>query len=184
MFALRVSLVLVTAFFFVATGTSYGIVRNYATVEDTLEMAFPGAEFEKKTVKLTPEERKEIETLTKRSFFKRRVEFYIARKQGRTQGYATVANEIGKTKFITFMVVLDPGGAVKSVDLLVFRESQGYEIENPRWRRQFTGKTIKDPLRVKRDIKNISGATLSVRAVTKGVKNILAVFQVVRPSLE
>jgi Na+-translocating ferredoxin:NAD+ oxidoreductase RnfG subunit len=184
MFALRVSLALVIAFFFAQAGTSYGVVRTYATVEETLEMAFPGAEFEKKTVKLTPEERKEIEALTKRRFFKRRVDFYIARKAGQTLGYATVMNEIGKTRYITFMVVLDPGGAVKSIHLLVFRESQGYEIDNPRWRRQFEGKTINDPLRLKRDIRNISGATLSVRAVTKGVKNVLAVFQVVRPSFE
>jgi Na+-transporting NADH:ubiquinone oxidoreductase subunit NqrC len=82
------------------------------------------------------------------------------------------------------MVVLDGAGAVKSVDLLVFRESQGYQVENPAWRKQFIGKTLKDPLRVKRDIRNISGATMSSRAVTKGVKKVLAVFQVVRTLLE
>lgn len=184
MFALRVSLVLAVAFFFAQAGSSYAVVRTYATVEETLEMAFPGAEVEERTVKLTPEARGEIEELIKGRFFKRRVPFYIAKKAGQTLGYATVMNEIGKTRYITFMVVLDAGGTVKSVDLLVFRETQGYEIENPRWRKQFEGKTIEDPLRLKRDIRSISGATLSVRAVTKGVKKALAVFRVVRPLLE
>jgi Na+-translocating ferredoxin:NAD+ oxidoreductase RnfG subunit len=167
-----------------AIDTSHGQVRTYATEFEVLELAFPGADIEEKTIKITPEMRKKIEGLVKGRFFKRRVSFYIAEKGGETLGYAAVTNEIGKTKNITFMVVLDNSGGVKSVDILVFRESQGYEIDNPRWREQFVGKTLKDPLRLKRDIRNISGATMSSRAVTKGVKKVLAVFQVVRPMLE
>lgn len=167
-----------------AIGLTHAGVRTYASKDEILEVAFPGAEIWERTVEITPEVHKEIETLIKGRFFKKRVSFYIAGKGGERLGYAAVANEVGKTRNITFMVVLDREGAVKSVDIMAFRESQGYEIENPRWRRQFKGKTIKDPLRLKRDISSISGATMSARAVTKGVKRVLAVFQAVRPMLE
>jgi Na+-translocating ferredoxin:NAD+ oxidoreductase RnfG subunit len=182
-FSLRVILVFLFTLS-MAIDTSHGGVRTYATEEEVLNMAFPGADIEERTVKITPEIRKTIEDLIKGRFFKKRVSFYIARKGGEPLGYATVTNEKGRKRNITFMVVLDSSGIVKSVDLLVFRESQGYEIENPRWREQFIGKTLKDPLMVKRDIRNISGATMSSRAVTKGVKKVLAVFQMVRPLLE
>ena len=42
------------------------------------------------------------------------------------------------------------------------------------WRKQFRGKTISAPLQVGKDIKNISGATISSNSVTRGVKQTLA----------
>lgn len=172
------------AFIFLLEAPSFGAERVYATEEKVLEMAFPGAEFRKKTVKLSDEDRNQIKTLTGGKYFKRMVTFHIATIDNEVAGYAVKVNEKGKKKKITFMVIIDRAGTVKSVDLLVFRESQGYEIENPRWRSQFEGKTLKDPLKPKRDIDNISGATISVRAVTRGVKRTLAVFSVVRPLLD
>ena len=54
----------------------------------------------------------------------------------------------------------------------------GYEVRNPEWRKQFVGKTAADPLRLNADIRNISGATLSSRHVTDGVKRVLATYAV------
>lgn len=184
MFIVRFLLVFIIFGFLLDLNVLHAKVRNYATNSEILESAFPGAEIEKRRVKLTPEMRKEIETLIKRRFFMRRFSFYVAKRGGETLGYAAEANEIGKTKPITFMVILDKKGVVKRIDILVFRETQGYEIKNPRWRKQFVGKSLRDPFRLKRDIDNISGATLSSRAVTKGVKKVLAVFKVVRQILE
>ncbi len=172
-------LLLITLFILlVGAGSCIARVRNYATEDEVLDRFFPGAAIEERTIVLTPQMRKEVESLTRRRFFWKKVRFHIARKEGKVLGYAAVVNETGKTRKITFMVLLDPTGEVKGVELLVFRESQGYEIENPRWRRQFAGKTIDDPLRLNRDIVAISGATLSARAVTRGVKRVLAVFHV------
>ena len=44
--------------------------------------------------------------------------------------------------------------------------------------RQFVGKTSQSPLKLDRDIKNISGATLSCRHVTDGVKRLLAFYEI------
>jgi Na+-transporting NADH:ubiquinone oxidoreductase subunit NqrC len=47
-------------------------------------------------------------------------------------------------------------------------------VRDPRWRAQFVGKRAGAPLSLDDDIQNISGATLSCRHVTEGVKRILA----------
>jgi Na+-transporting NADH:ubiquinone oxidoreductase subunit NqrC len=58
-----------------------------------------------------------------------------------------------------------------------YRESYGYEVRDAKWRAQFTGKTARAPLRLDQDIKNISGATLSSRHVTEGVRRVLAFYE-------
>jgi len=176
--------IMIIALSFLASHSLYARVRAYSTKEEVLERVFPGADIEERRIAITPAMRKEIEGLLKRRFFKRSILFYIVKNEGDLQGYATVAKEVGKTKQITFMVILDKEGVVKMVSILVFRESQGYEVANHRWRKQFVGKTVKDPLRLKRDIANISGATLSSRAITRGVKKVLTSFEVIRPFLE
>jgi Na+-transporting NADH:ubiquinone oxidoreductase subunit NqrC len=69
------------------------------------------------------------------------------------------------------------------VEILDYRESHGYEIRNPSWRKQFAGKGRTDPVRLETDIVNISGATLSCRHVTDGVRRILLLHSLVLKSL-
>ena len=38
---------------------------------------------------------------------------------------------------------------------------------------QYQGKDVRDPIRINRDIINISGATMSVRSASAGVKRVL-----------
>ena len=89
-------------------------------------------------------------------------------------GYAAVGNVIGKDQPITFLVAIDPQDRLKDVDILVYREPYGGEVAYEPWRRQFRGKTTADSLRVGKEIRSISGATISVHAVTLGVKRLLA----------
>src|SRR5881398_1229932 len=89
-------------------------------------------------------------------------------------GFAAVGNVLGKDQPITFLVAIDPADLLKDVDILVYREPYGGEVAYEPWRRQFRGKTAADPIAVGRDIRSISGATISVQAVTAGVRRILA----------
>jgi Na+-transporting NADH:ubiquinone oxidoreductase subunit NqrC len=65
-------------------------------------------------------------------------------------------------------------GVVRGVEILDYRESHGGEVRDPRWLAQFTGKRGDAPLRLEQDIQNISGATLSCRHVTDGVRRLVA----------
>ncbi len=86
---------------------------------------------------------------------------------------------VGKHEFITYAVALDASGAVKDIEILDYRESYGGQVREAAWRAQFTGKRYGTPLKLGADIKNISGATLSSKHVTDGVRRILATYAVV-----
>jgi hypothetical protein len=81
---------------------------------------------------------------------------------------------IGKQDYIVYALALDPQGRVLRLEVLEYRETHGWEIRNERWRAQFTGKSAADALQIGQDIANISGATLSCRHVTDGVRRLVA----------
>jgi Na+-translocating ferredoxin:NAD+ oxidoreductase RnfG subunit len=94
---------------------------------------------------------------------------------GRVLGFFIFDRVIGKHLYIDYAVSLDPGGRIRQVDILAYRESYGGEIRSPSWLAQFAGKTNASALQVGGDIRNISGATLSSHHVTEGVKRIMAI---------
>ena len=93
-------------------------------------------------------------------------------------GWFIVDEVVGKHEFITYAVGLNANGSVKQIEVMDYRETYGGEIRNENWRAQFVGKTSQSPLKLDRDIKNISGATLSCRHVTDGVKRLLAFYEI------
>lgn len=102
--------------------------------------------------------------------------FFIATQAGRAEKYAIQVNEIGKTEPITFMVGMSPEGKVTEVVIMIFRENRGWEVKEKRFLNQFRGKTLRNSIRVDEDIINYTGATLSSRAVARGVKRALFLF--------
>jgi Na+-translocating ferredoxin:NAD+ oxidoreductase RnfG subunit len=106
-----------------------------------------------------------------------------ARTTDARQGWLVVDQVLGKSELITYALALDAAGAVISVDVLDYRESHGGEIRMPAWRHQFVGKTAKESAELTRQIKNISGATLSCRHLTEGVQRLLKLYDLaLRPA--
>jgi hypothetical protein len=93
-------------------------------------------------------------------------------------GWFIVDEVLGKHEYITYAIGLTAGGAVKQIEILDYRETYGYEVRDAAWRRQFVGKTDQAPLKLDGDIRNISGATLSSRHITEGVKRVLTTYEV------
>lgn len=79
---------------------------------------------------------------------------------------AWILDETGKDKPITTGIVIK-NNKIEIVRILIFRESRGWEIKNSFFTNQFKQATIDQDKQLNTNIKNISGATLSVRAVTK-----------------
>ena len=101
-------------------------------------------------------------------------EVYRVSRGGALLGFAEVLNSKGKDRPITYLVATDSADALRDVDILVYREPRGGEVAYEPWRKQFRGKSAKDPLQVGKDIRNVSGATISVHSVTRGVRRALA----------
>ncbi|MEE8448722.1 MAG: FMN-binding protein [Thermodesulfobacteriota bacterium] len=153
-------------------------VEVYLTLKQALLLAFKGSQEVKiGRVSLSREQRLRIEARAGYRFRQTRSTIYRGVTGEKTDGYALVMHEKGKSEPITFMVVIDPKGKVKDVYLMVYREPRGGEVRQRRFLRQFIGKSSRDPLRITQDIVYISGATLSSRSLAVGVKKALALVE-------
>jgi Na+-translocating ferredoxin:NAD+ oxidoreductase RnfG subunit len=143
----------------------------FLTEEDALKLMFPQSErIRKEVLKLSSEKKLQIEERIGWKFPEESFEVYVGETGTKIDGYALVQNTIGKHKPMTYMVGIDNTGHVLNVELLVFREARGSEVRTKRFNVQYEGKTVLDPVRLNKDIINISGATMSVRSMTAGIK--------------
>lgn len=156
-------------------------VTVYLTPGEAPRVLFPEAtEIKIRRVKIEPAMREAIAARIapiRPSLWERVIPTYIALKNGEAIGYAVVVNEIGKHRPITFVVGIEKSGEVRGAEIMVYREAVGGDVRMRRFLRQYEGKTLSEPIRTGRDITNISGATLSVRAVNRGMKKALALVE-------
>lgn len=146
----------------------------FMTEDEGLKTMFPKSErVRKDLIKLNAEKKTQVEDRIGWRFPEEQFEVYIGETGTRVDGYAMVQNTIGKHKPMTYMVGIDGQGSVSDIELLVFRESRGSEIRQKRFNSQYEGKTVLDPVRINKDIINISGATMSVRSMSAGIKRVL-----------
>jgi len=146
----------------------------FLTEEEAVKLMFPKSERIKKELLRVPTDKKmALEERIGWKFPEDAFEVYIGETGAQIDGYALIQNTIGKHKPMTYMVGVDNTGHVLNVELLVFREARGSEVRTKRFNVQYEGKTVSDPIRINNDIINISGATMSVRSISAGVKRVL-----------
>ena len=75
------------------------------------------------------------------------------------------------------MIVVDPQGRVARIEVISFREPEDY-LPRGAWYEQFRGKALNPNLQIKRDIRPVTGATLTARATTDAVRRVLALHQI------
>lgn len=156
-------------------GSTSGYAVTYLTTEQAQAALFPGVTLTPVSRTLTSRETAAIERTSGMRVRARTLRLWSA-----PDGNWFIVDEVlGKHEFITYAVALTAGGAVRQIEIMDYRETYGGEVRNEKWRAQFIGKTIAAPLKLDEDIKNISGATLSCRHVTDGVKRLLATHALV-----
>lgn len=126
------------------------------------------------TLWLTAEQRSMVRAILGHDLPVARLRYWRATEgPGRT---AWVLDEIGKEMPITAGIVVDDG-AISRMRVLAYRESRGWEVQSPNFLRQFTGARLGSEQQLDRGIDGISGATLSVRAMTRMAKLALWLHQ-------
>jgi Na+-translocating ferredoxin:NAD+ oxidoreductase RnfG subunit len=152
---------------------------TYLSVAQAQKEAFPDADqFVSNNILFTPGQVNAIQAASGQKVLSRGQQVWKAMQRGKLQGYFIVDYVIGKHLAIDYAVALSPSGEVRRVEILTYRESYGGEIRSADWRKQFIGKTARSRLSLNDDIRNISGATLSSRHVTEGIKRVLATYEV------
>ena len=162
-----------------------GRAERYLSAAEAQKVCIPKADkFEGQKLKLTVEQRKVIEQKAGVKVRNPEIRYSVAGDSTNILGVLMFDQVLGKHELIDYAAAISPEGKVLQVELLEYRENYGGEIHNAKWRDQFKGKTTRSSLKINDDIYNISGATLSCRNVTDGVRRLLATFElVVRPHL-
>lgn len=168
----------------IAAPASVAISATYLTTEQAQKALFPAADsFTPIDVALTPEQRRAIAGAAGPQARHGDLRAWAAKRGDSIIGHVFVDNVVGREDFITYAVGIGPDGKLLPVEILDYRESHGGEIRDKRWLAQFAGRSDPGQLRMRADIKNIAGATLSSEHVTAGVRRILALWTAaLRPS--
>lgn len=146
-----------------------------------MRLAFPQADsIERQTLFLTEGQLAEIQKQARAKVESKIVIYYRAAKAEKIAGYAFFETTTVRTKPATIMAVINPDSTLRVVEILSFYEPQDY-LPAPRWLALFRGRILNDGLWPKRDIHHISGATLTVQAITLAVRRLLATFIIAVP---
>ncbi len=152
--------------------------KIFYTRSEALDLAFPDAErVEGETYVLNEDQVRRIESLARSRLDSRLVRIYTGYRGEEVLGYALIDVHNVRTLPEAFLVVLTPGGSVRSLRVLAFHEPLEY-LPTDRWYEQFGDKSLREPLRVGGDVHAVVGATLSARATTRGVRRALAFYEV------
>jgi len=107
--------------------------------------------------------KKNIEQILQHSFSSLRVRYW--KHEDMT---VWILDEIGKEEAITFGIAIKDN-YVHNAKVLTYRETRGFEIIRKDFQNQFKNAKLKGKIQLNKDIDGISGATLSVKAMTKVV---------------
>lgn len=133
----------------------------YLNADEFLADAFEGTVPVKSFVWLKGDLGKSVESILGHRYPKLRISYWQRGKRT-----AWILEEIGKVKPITVGFIIS-GDRMETMNVLVYRESHGWEIRYPFFTDQFEAIGLEtEGTELDRSIDGISGATLSVNAVT------------------
>jgi electron transport complex protein RnfG len=147
------------------------------TREEALAAVFPNATVDAERVFLTDAQAERIEKLARGELDSKLYARYIATKNGSVVGRAYVETHRVRTKKESLIVSLDPAGRVRRIDVTAFLEPPEY-IAGPSWMAQFYDRPLDNDLALQRAIRPIAGATLTAQAVTRALRRVMAIDQV------
>lgn len=164
--------------------TCYSYAKVYTTAEESIKKIFLASQtVETKEIKLTEDKKKNIEKRLGCEISETSFVFYIGKTKEEINGYSIVLNETGKHGSITFIITINPDGKIKDIAVLESREVKGAKIAKKRFLRQFIGKSLKDPLRLRKDIDAVTGATISSNAATRAARKALVIYEELKGDL-
>lgn len=169
---LKITLSLVAIF--IAAGLIMGITYKYTS---PVKFYAEKKEKEEALKKMAPDATEPIQPSGKWTVHSKNLEYYIAKSGGKPVAYIATTSGKGYSSFIQMLVSLDTDMRIRDVNILSFNETPGLgdQILEKSFIGQFKGKSLPQIVLIKGETKDniqaISGATISSRGVTNGVKD-------------
>jgi hypothetical protein len=146
---------------FFAVFSIQGRAETYKTNDVFLSENFANNVPAVKVVWIRDALKEQVGAILAHPYAKLRVKYWMSGNKS-----AWILEEIGKERPITAGIIIN-NGKIEKVEILAFRESRGWEVKYPFFLKQFIQSGLKADHRLDQNIDGITGATLSVRAVTK-----------------
>jgi hypothetical protein len=152
------------------------------TQEEALELAFPGAQVERRTAYLDESQMEEARRLAGPGapVTSALVPHYVATRQGKPVGVAYFDTHRVRTEAATVLVLVDPDGRIRRLEMIAFHEPPDY-LPRPAWLDQFRERPLDGDLALKKRIRPMTGATLTARGLTAAARRVLALHAVIEP---
>jgi Na+-translocating ferredoxin:NAD+ oxidoreductase RnfG subunit len=160
------------------------------TEEEALKEMFPDADdFVNETRVLDPDQMAELKERIKKLVLyqkgsqsemlaeKNNYVFYFAMKDGERIGVAVMEMQPGKWGPVQFIIALDMDGKVTNLAVMFYVEQRGRPIARRSFLGQFIGKSSGNTIAVRKDIRAISGATISSRCTAFTVRKVIALYE-------
>ncbi len=154
-----------------AATVTVGSQGRYIGSAEYLRTAFPNGEPAQSTLWVSAELRKSVEAALGYNLEPLRLRYWH-----RDRRTAWILDEIGKERPITIGVVVEDDAA-SLVRVLEFRESRGWEVRHPFFTDQFNDAQLDGENDIDQRIDGITGATMSVDAVTRVVRLALYLYR-------
>jgi hypothetical protein len=173
--ALRLPSAAVLASAAVALGARAEVV---ITEKAALERAFPGQSPRRRTLYLTREQVAAVEKAARSKLPSAVVTAFETHAEGAPTGRALLDTHVVRTMPETVLTVVEPDGRLRMALVLQFGEPPDY-LPRERWLSTLAGKPFDDDLWPGRGVRRVTGATLTVQALTEAVRRSLAIAALV-----
>ena len=130
--------------------------------------------------KIPSKSKDKIEKTVRQRFYRDNVYLWTIKDTDKVIGYAILDNVIGKSMPITFMAIFNTNGKIIKTGIIKYREPYGGEVRSSNWNRKFIDKTKNSNFIVGDSIDSISGATISVNSVTRGIQKLSLLIDYVK----
>lgn len=132
----------------------------------------------KKSLLLNKAQAQQVSTLAKSKLSTRLFRTFSIEKRGKKIGHAVLLNRKVRTKNAAVLYLIDMTGSIRAIEIVAFNEPPEYTPSSG-WIEQFKDKSLKEGLRVDKDIPTITGATMSARNIADGARIALALYETV-----
>ncbi len=142
--------------------------------EESLKSLFPEGKIQKKNILLSKKQAEKVRELSKIKLKSKIITVYIVKKDDKSTAYGILDTHKVRTKNEAVLYVLDDSCSLLDIEIIAFYEPPEY-IPSDRWLSIFEGKGKKEDIK---QIPNITGATLSARAIKKHAVKSIAICRV------
>lgn len=134
----------------------------------------------KTTISLNSKQINRLQTEQRVGVFSKEYTVYEIFESGDTRPsrYAVPLQQPGQHEYMDLMYGINADGTIHRIDLMIYREPHGSEIESRRFMAQFEGRSLESSeFQVNYDVIHIAGATISSKATARGARKVLAILE-------